>query len=274
MELVWSKSRVRRFLRCRREYFIYHYATAGGFEPDADSETSELWFYKTLLPAHYYIHRLVRKMLYRAIILKRSVAECCDDIIKQWSMDMAEERVHFYEQVYSSMTFSEIRDMASEEITRVCQTLGKSELREWMNRTKWRPVFIGQPLEFMLGDIIIYTAPFAMLCSGKEYIMLELKSERMLDSAALHRYYAFQFHHIRPAVLRSCFYDLSSGEIWSPEFDSINFSDSAARICEEAEMLATAIPDEIIANRAYFAVAGAPRTSCSTCNFAKVCRQY
>lgn len=273
MELIWSKSRVRRFKRCRREYFIHHYASAGGFAPEADKETGELWFYKNLQTADYYIHRLMRKMLYRAITLKRSAFECRDELMKYWSLDMAEERITFYEQVYRGMTFGEARDAASEKIIRAGDILCRSELGHWLNRANYQSIFIDLPLEFNMRGVTVYTAPFAMLNTGGKYLMLELAGERMYDTAALHRYYAFHFRHIRPELLRSCFYNLTTGENWTPEFDDINFSATAAAVYEESELLSAAIPDEVIARRAYFAVSGAPRELCANCNFAKVCRQ-
>lgn len=273
-DLIWSKSRIRRFNRCRREYFLHFYASAGGFAPDADTETRELWFYKKLQSADYYLHRMIRKILYRAFSLRWSAIECREELLKRWNLDMAEERITFYEQVYRGMTFNQVRDEATEAVCRAGETLRKGELPHLMNRAALRPVFIDQPLEFMLGDILIYSAPFAMLCSGQEYIMLELSGERMLDSAAMHRYYACRIRRLPATAVRSAFYDLTSGKLWSPEFDEVNFSATATRISEEADNLACAIPEEIIANRAYFAVSGAPREICNNCNFARVCRQF
>lgn len=272
-ELVWSKSRVRRFKRCRREYFLHFYASAGGFAPDADTETRELWFYKNLQSADYYLYRLIRRILYKAFCLQWSAMECQDELLKRWSLDMAEERITFYEQVYHGMTFNQIRDAAAESVINAGKILIHSELAPFMRHHKFRTVFIDQPLEFMLGDIIIYTAPFAMLCSGQEYIFLELTGDRMLDSAAMHRYYACRIRRIPAIAVKSSFYNITTGELWSPEFEAVNFSATAATIGEEVETIATAIPEEIIARKAYFAISGAPRDICSKCNFARVCRQ-
>lgn len=61
--LTWSISRDRRFRDCLRRYYLHHYGSRGGWQPDAAPEVRELYVLKQLSNRYMWVGSVVHEMV-------------------------------------------------------------------------------------------------------------------------------------------------------------------------------------------------------------------
>lgn len=269
MTLYWSKSRYRRFLECRRSHFLHYVVAEDGWSEDAPPEARAVRDCKRLDSLDWYFHRILREVLHRSRPGDRA-EHISDELWRRWNLDRAYGNAVFRELFYGEIAQAEFDRLGNERLKRLCRTFRKSELAQWLANRELPRLKIELPLFFTIGEVGIYTSPFALVGSRETFAFLELSGARMTELAALHQYYALHYLQLPPERVRSCFYDLETGEMFTPELAELNFTSAAGNASCEAAGMAAAYPPDVAAARAYLAVPG-NRNHCRGCNFRKIC---
>lgn len=61
--LRWSISRHKRFIDCRRKYYLHHYGCRGGWQPTAPSEARELYILRGLRTRYMWVGEVVHSLI-------------------------------------------------------------------------------------------------------------------------------------------------------------------------------------------------------------------
>ena len=272
MEMCWSKSRVQRFVRCRREYFLHHFAAPAGIMTGAGRDLRLAAELKKLVTLDHYLYRLLREVLHREPASGGGIDSVAAELYRRWGVDRRFARVSFYEEYYGILAPDELAGRGAAALERMVGALANSELAELIapaEDRRFQP--LTTPLAFVLGDTTIYLAPFAMLYTNSHYYMMELGGHRLADVAAMQLFYAHTFRRIPPHAFTCMFYHLDGRcSIFGAE--EIDFTATVQAVSRESEEMARAFAPEIIANNAYSGVP-ANRTACAECAYRKLCLQ-
>ncbi len=267
-ELAWSKSRYRTFRFCRREWFLHYIAARDAWRDDATEEERNIRFCKKLTRLDWYFHRVFREVLYRERGGSRAVE---DALWRRWRHDRAYGGEVFQEVFYGETGAAELAETGIARLREHIAAFRGSELAEWLDSRGMERHSLEMPLAFPVGEVSAYTAAFALCRNRETWFFLELAGERIAETAALHRYYAYRRMQIPAVSVRSCFYDLASGGLTTPEQPELNFTATADNVCREATEMAAASPEDVTAAKAYLALPE-NRKRCGYCRFRAICR--
>ncbi|MEA4862827.1 MAG: hypothetical protein AB7F40_04030 [Victivallaceae bacterium] len=268
-ELAWSKSRYRTFCSCRREWFLHYVAARDAWRDDATEEERNIRFCKKLTRLEWYFHRIFRDVLHRERGGSRAVE---DALWRRWRHDRAYGNEVFQEVFYGETGAVELAETGISRLRENIAAFRKSELAQWLDSPREIERHVLElPLSFPVGEVAAYTAAFALCRNRETWFFIELVGGRMAETAALHRYYAYRRLQLPAVSVRSCFYDLDSGEMVMPEQSELNFTAAADNVCREATEMAAASPEDVTAAKAYLALPE-NRKRCGFCRFRAICR--
>jgi len=267
-ELAWSKSRFRTFGFCRREWFLHYIAARDAWRDDASEEERNIRFCKKLTRLDWYFHRIFRDVLH----CERGGAPAVEAALwRRWRHDRAYGREVFQEVFYGETGASELAGNGLDHLRSHIAAFRRSELAQWLDSRDVERHFLEMPLAFPVGEVKAYTAAFGLFRNRDTWFFLELAGERMSETAALHRYYAYRHLKLPAVSVRSCFYHPATGELSMPEQAELNFTAAADAVCREATEMAAASPGDVTAAKAYLAIPES-RARCGQCRFRAICR--
>ncbi len=272
MSYCWSKSRFRLFSNCRREYFL-HFVASGGWSDDATLQIKEISRLKNLTYPNWYVLDLLRKSLHKLVdqeerdeSLQVSLSR---EVWREWGRDFSTQSCEFAEVYYGEITLQTAVNLTESTLKNLLKIFRYSPLATKLN-CEFQAQRIPLPLQFNIGDITVYTTPFALFLDEKGYEFWQLSGSNDTLDAVLQQYYMFSTHGVEPGRVRSRFYHVHTGEVSSYSLAELNFSETLELISEQSEQIAE-IPHEFFEKNAYFAISQAEKARCLQCRFRAIC---
>ena len=259
MRIIWSKSRADCLARCRREFFFRYWWRPDEAESESDRLIAGL---RKLTRLEDRIYRILREVMHTA----ESPSAAADELWRRWLICRAVEPDNFVELYFNRESFPEFAERGNRLIRSVVAAL-KTRRSELWSGTR---LPLDTPLNFSLGDIQIYTAPFGLTSVDGGVVFLQLAERRCELTAALLRFYALNALNIAPDRCECRFFNPFTGALASPALDGMNFTSVCDTVGAEAEHIASALPPEIV-SAGGFAAIPPNRAQCGNCVFKSAC---
>ncbi|MDD4817400.1 MAG: hypothetical protein PHI85_05465 [Victivallaceae bacterium] len=261
MRIVWSKSRADCLERCRREFFLRYLRRPDEAESREDRLIAGL---RALTRLEDRIYRRLREILRTA----ESPSAASDELWRRWLIDRAAAPETFTELYFGTESFPDFAGRGNRLVREVALNLKKRRPQLWGDRESRLP--LETPLGFTLGDIQIYTAPFALAAADGKVIFLQLAEKRCELTAALLRFYALNALRIEPDRCECRFFNPFTGTVEAPALDVMNFTSVCDTVGTEAEKIASFQTSEVVCTNAFAAI-HPQREQCHFCVFKSVC---